>query len=144
MIETQKYARKPLIVSAVRVTAENFEEIASWCQGEIIHENHDNSGSFRSPDSKRYIRVRVHNPKNPRQTKAFVGDWILYTEQGYKVYTNRAFYASFEPLQNQPANDHIQTDKRVLSKEEQTKMDPAELRELLSEGNTVLEQDLVS
>jgi hypothetical protein len=45
--------------------------------------------------AKQYIHVRVHNPKNPRQTKAFVGDWILYTERGYKVFTAKAFQANF-------------------------------------------------
>ncbi len=85
MVDTEKYIRKPLYVDAVRVTNANFDEIATWCQGEVLDEN-----------GKRYIKVRVHNPKVPRQTKAFVGDWLLYTERGYKVYTNKAFHASFD------------------------------------------------
>lgn len=86
MIETQKYVKQPLIVDAVRITNGNFEDIADWCQGDILHDE----------GSKKYIKVRVHNPKNPRQTKAFAGDWLLYTERGYKVYTNKAFLASFD------------------------------------------------
>lgn len=89
MIETKKFVRKPLYVDAVRVTAGNFEEIAAWCQGEILQS--EGSGS-----RKKHIKVRVHNPKIPRQTQAFIGDWILYTERGYKVYTNKAFNASFD------------------------------------------------
>ena len=85
MIDTQKYIRKPLYVDAVRITIANFDEIAEWCQGEILEAN-----------NKRCIKVRVHNPKNIRQTQAFVGDWLLYTERGYKVYTNKAFHASFD------------------------------------------------
>jgi hypothetical protein len=27
---------------------------------------------------------------------AYVGDWILYSPQGYKIYTKRAFEAAFE------------------------------------------------
>src|SRR3954463_15302829 len=95
-IETTQYLRKPLYVSAVRVTDENFEEMASWCQGDILQD--DTNGNENRP----YIRVRVHNPKSPRQTKAFVGDWLLYTERGYKVYTNRAFHASFDPTVTTP------------------------------------------
>lgn len=94
-ISTAKYVRKPLYVDAVQVTQENFEELSLWCQGEI--RNNDGSDDPESP-SGRYIHVRVHNPRGIRQTRAFVGDWILYTDQGYKIYTTRAFEGSFEPV----------------------------------------------
>ena len=90
-VATAQYIRKPLYVAAVRVTNVNFEEIADWCQGEILQDEVPGQGT-----GKKYIHVRVHNPKNTRQTKAFVGDWLLYTERGYKVYTNKAFHASFD------------------------------------------------
>jgi hypothetical protein len=97
---TTKYVRKPLFVDAVQVTEQNFEDIARWCFGEVA--NIDESPVDRSASvqpSKQYIHVRVHNPKNPRQTKAFVGDWILYTERGYKVYTTKAFQANFDQVE---------------------------------------------
>lgn len=91
-VTTTQYIRKPLYVDAVRLTGANFDEIAAWCQGEVQKdEPPDGNG-------KKFIRVRVHNPKSPRQTKAFVGDWLLYTERGYKVYTNKAFSASFDEV----------------------------------------------
>jgi hypothetical protein len=96
-ITTQRYIRKPLYVDAVRITAANFEEIAAWCQGDIQQEDVPGKGT-----SKKFIRVRVQNPKNPRQTKAFVGDWILYTETGYKVYTVKAFHAAFDKVETNP------------------------------------------
>jgi hypothetical protein len=92
-VSTTRYVRKALHVDAVRVTEGNFEEIAAWCQGDIRTEDADGERY-----GKRYIKIRVHNPKNPRQTKAFTGDWLLYTEKGYKVYVNKAFMASFEEL----------------------------------------------
>ena len=95
-VSTEQYIRKPLYVAAVRITNGNFEEIAAWCQGEILQE--EVPGSMVG---KKYIHVRVHNPKNTRQTKAFVGDWLLYTERGYKVYTNKAFLASFDHTNGQ-------------------------------------------
>lgn len=97
-IETTQYLRKPLYVAAVRVTDANFDEMASWCQGEIQQDEINGNGN------RSYIRVRVHNPKSPRQTKAFVGDWLLYTERGYKVYTNRAFHESFDEAGNEAAS----------------------------------------
>jgi hypothetical protein len=101
---TQKYVRKPLYVDAVKVTESNFGDIARWCFGEIG--NIDESPvdmSLPPQPSKQYIHVRVHNPKNSRQTKAFVGDWILYTERGYKVYTAKAFIANFDLVEVQAA-----------------------------------------
>lgn len=96
-VETTKYVRKPLYVDAVQVTAENFTEILEWCQGAL-----GSTESMVDPDNepafdphKQYIRIRVHNPQTPRQTKAFVGDWILYTEKGYKIYTEKAFTENF-------------------------------------------------
>lgn len=88
-VETEKYIRKPLYVDAVRVSTQNFDEIASWCQGEV---------QVDAETRKQYIKVRVHLPKVPRQTRAYPGDWILYTDKGYKVYTNRAFRASFDKV----------------------------------------------
>ena len=101
---TVKYVRKPLFVDAVQVTEDNFEDIARWCFGEVG--NIDESPVDEDDDfepTKQYIHVRVHNPKNPRQTKAFVGDWILYTERGYKVYTTKAFTANFDMVEKTKA-----------------------------------------
>lgn len=90
-VATQKFIRKPLYVDAVRVSAQNFDDIVTWCQGEVQTDEVPGTGT-----TKKFIKVRVHNPKNPRQTKAFIGDWLLYTERGYKVYTNKAFRAAFD------------------------------------------------
>lgn len=86
MLETFRYARKPFFVDAVQVTAENISEVAKWCNGDV---RTDNTGA-------KYVKVRVHMPKNPRQTQAFVGDWVLFAGTGYKVYTPKAFVGSFE------------------------------------------------
>lgn len=100
-VSTEQYIRKPLYVAAVRITNGNFEEIAAWCQGEILQDDVPGQGT-----GKQYIHVRVHNPKNTRQTKAYVGDWLLYTERGYKVYTNKAFHASFDETGNTGRGEH--------------------------------------
>jgi hypothetical protein len=85
-IQTKRYVRNPLYVDAVQVTEENFKELAQWCMGDV-----QNDGT------KDYIRVRVHTPKSARQTMAFVGDWILYSDKGYKIYSNRSFLDTFTP-----------------------------------------------
>lgn len=109
-VETTKYLRKPLVVEAVQVTTDNFEELAKWCQGEIV--NNDGSDVEKVNPGGQHIRIRVHNPKTPRQTKAFVGDWVLYTERGYKIYTQKAFDASFDLADN--AGSKVQAVKKQV------------------------------
>jgi hypothetical protein len=85
-----KYARKPFYVDAVQVTAENMAEVAQWCGGRVETTVEINSHSF--------IKVKVKRPISARQTKAFIGDWVLKAGAGYKVYTAEAFDKSFDAL----------------------------------------------
>lgn len=88
-IDTETYIRKPLYVEAVRVTEENFDEIRAWVSGKVEKDG-----------GKKFIRVFVKDPKVPRQSKAYVGDWILWTERGgHKVYTPKAFETSFDKVE---------------------------------------------
>lgn len=84
-IDTQGYTRKPFRVDAIQVTESNMKHVAEWCGGTITE----------GKDSQ-FIKVDVHRPLNERQTKAFVNDWVLRSESGFKVYTEKAFANSFE------------------------------------------------
>jgi len=91
MIETSKYVRKPFTVEGIQVSEENLEQVADWCGG------HVRTQTTMSDGAKRYVKVNVREPKTNRQTKAYVGDWILLSDGGYKVYTQSAFEKSFQP-----------------------------------------------
>lgn len=103
-MEIQKFQKKPLIVEAVRVSASNFNEVADWCQGTV-----------EQADGAEYIKVHVLNPMNERQTRAFVGDWILYAGRGFKVYKDKAFTSSFDPLQGVALDKANQAEKPQLT-----------------------------
>lgn len=102
-MEIQKFQKKPLIVEAVRVSASNFNEVAGWCQGTI-----------ETGDGSEYIKVHVLNPMNDRQTRAFVGDWILYAGRGFKVYKDKAFTGAFDALSGYERDKATQTEKPQL------------------------------
>lgn len=87
-VTTVQYIKKPLYVDAIRITRTNFDDVAAWCSGRIQNER-----------SKKYIKIKAHNPINNRQTKAFVGDWVLRTERGFKIYSHQAFQDSFDKVQ---------------------------------------------
>jgi hypothetical protein len=98
-VETTLFKRKPIYVQAVRVDEDNFLDVVAWCQGSIVTPGQTFSLDKLREISDKYISVRVVNPQRPRQTKAFVGDWVLYSEyNGYKVYTNGAFHNAFDEL----------------------------------------------
>lgn len=82
----EKYVRKPFEVEAVQVTEENLTEIADWCDGDIRH----------TADKVPFVKVQVARPLTSRQTRAFVGDWILFAGRGFKVYTSKAFEGAFD------------------------------------------------
>lgn len=112
-IETGKFVRKPFYIDAVQVTEENMDSVAAWCQGEVKTVK-DAKGKV----TDLYVKVRVHRPLNERQTKAYVGDHVLYAGSGYKVYTAKAFSSSFEPVEGK-AKEAM--DKNVAEKEAEAK-----------------------
>jgi len=84
-LEVKQYQRRSYEVDAVLVTEENLEAVAKWCGGDVR----------THVDKLKYIKVRAFRPMNERQSKAFVGDYVLYAGTGYKVYTANAFNSSF-------------------------------------------------
>lgn len=137
-IVTKKFVRKPIYVDAVRVTRENFLEMSFWCQGSI--QNNDNSevtaGTQIDPETQ-HIKLDVNNPKNARQTRAHLDDWILKTVRedkiSYKIYTPEAFAASFDLVEAtapeaddpSPVTDEPDETEAVPEPHEPTPTEPA-------------------
>jgi hypothetical protein len=104
-VETVRYVRKPLYVEAIQVTPENFADVARHCGGAIGDKENDPNGKQTLPvdvaeidPQKQYILVKVHNPQSQRQTKAMLGDWLLQTDRGFKIYSDRAFKDNFDKV----------------------------------------------
>lgn len=96
-MQIQKFQRKPFSVEGVRVTDENIAEVADWCLGEV--QTNEKSGV-------KHIRVDAHRPLTERQTMAFVGDWVLFHNRGFKVYTESAFSRNFELIEAGTGSEH--------------------------------------
>lgn len=122
-IITKQFVRKPIRVDAVRVTADNFVEIAFWVQGSI--RNNDDTpveaGTQIDPSSQ-HIKLNAHNPKNTRQTQAYVDDWVLKSDKGFKIYNHEAFMGSFDLVEaSGPAlefsRENVQQDNEPIETE---------------------------
>lgn len=97
MLKTEKYLRRQFPVDAIQVTAENMGEVARWCKGEILTTDSQIARGLNKEPIK-FIKVDVQNPMDERQTRAFVDDWVLFANNGFKVYTPRAFEKTFDPV----------------------------------------------
>lgn len=84
-METLVYLRKPLVVEAVKVTKDNIYDVAKWCAGDV-----------RSSENAKVIEVNVLHPVNKEQMIANIGDWVLRSQHGFKIYNDRAFTRGFE------------------------------------------------
>lgn len=91
-LKTEKYARTPFFVDAVKVTEENFNEVANWCGGVIRQTDERGNGL------EKYIFVHAHTPMSERQKQAFVGQWVLKSDKGFKVFPDDAFKRMFEKV----------------------------------------------
>lgn len=109
-MQTQKYTRKPFEVEAVQVTKENFEEVAAWCGGTIVTSRSpkSNEGLFEDA-TESYIKVDVARPLNERQTKAYVGDWLLSAARGFKVYADGPFCRNFTKVTTKDTPQELMT-----------------------------------
>lgn len=93
MTLTSKFSHKPSFVDAALVTEENMKEVAEWCNGTIL--TFDETEKVKNVE---YIKVRVQHPISQRQTKAFVGDFVLYGGKSFKVYPEGAFHRTFDSV----------------------------------------------
>lgn len=82
-MEITRYIRKPFYVEAIQVTPENLEDVAIWCHGQVFDKE------------ETYVKVPVKRPHSVRQTFAYIGDWVLKSEQNFKVYTTGSFEKNF-------------------------------------------------
>lgn len=105
MLETTKFRRKEFKVDAVQVSSANMEAVAAWVNGKLTED-----------DFGKHIKVRVHRPANDRQTKAYVGDWVLAAGTGYKVYNDTAFKKSFDPSAEGPTL--VDTSKKTKKRDD--------------------------
>lgn len=100
-----RYSRKPFDVDAVRVTEENFEDVAEWCGSEIRTD--EKSG-------QRKIIVPVKKPLNANQRIARIGSWVVFSivPIGFKVYSDNAFRNTFE-LPGDPSEPVVDTSEEM-------------------------------
>lgn len=104
-VKTKKFVRKPIYVEGLRVTAKNFAQVMAWAGGEERLDEDKATGT-----TKKYIRIETQHAKNERQRKAFIGDWVLKTDKGFKIYSNYAFHRSFDTIETEAAETRVEVD----------------------------------
>jgi hypothetical protein len=113
-MKTEKFQRKPFLVDAIQVTEENMEEVAKWCKGTITHTDPAIAEQLKKP-VQTWIQVETQQPMNDRQKQAFVGDWLLYANRGFKIYAPKAFERTFDPVFKEEREIKIHVDEKKPS-----------------------------
>jgi hypothetical protein len=104
-LKIEHFERLPFTIQAIQVTPENIHQVAKWCRGRVKSEG--------KRGLKKYIQVEVKRALNERQTKAYIGDWVLKAGSGFKVYTPKAFETSFRKV-----TEHmVKTVKNMVDRE---------------------------
>ena len=89
ILDVKRFMHVPLYVQAVQVTVDNMADVANWCEGIVV---------ATPPHGLPCVKVATVRPLHPRQTQAYVGDWVLKTDVGLKCYTPKAFERGFCPV----------------------------------------------
>lgn len=104
-IVTGKYESKPQPdpnikpVEAIQLTADNIEQVAEWCNGEIIEV------SFVDGEQPA-IRLKTNCPpvSGPKMETANLTNWVTQDEDGFQVYDSGTFDITFQPASETDPN----------------------------------------
>jgi hypothetical protein len=86
-LDIVEYVRKELIVKAVKVAEENMELVAQWCGGEIC----------MTTDRRFYVKVPVPKVVRESHSYAYVGHYVVFAGQSFKVFTEKNLVRTFDP-----------------------------------------------
>lgn len=91
-LQTVAVVRKTFTAEAVQITDDNIIDVSNWSGARI-----------KETDGGILLRLDTGVPKASRQaTTAGVGDWIVCTGEGFKIYRGRSFDHTFEVLKANP------------------------------------------
>ena len=74
------WERNSFEVEAVQVTSQNIGAVALWTEGEVCRQQTHNGRWYVLVDTVEYNRLK--------QTKVFVGDWVIKVQNQFKHYRN--------------------------------------------------------
>jgi hypothetical protein len=82
-----RYVRKNANIEAARVNLAELSKIRDWCDGSIL-------ASDASENAGRSLFIEIKLPRQLRakkRSRAYVGDWIVKDDEGFKVYSDDEF-----------------------------------------------------
>jgi hypothetical protein len=86
----QIWTKKSFDVQAAQVTEQDMETIAEWCGGRIyIQHNEGEERQF-------YIQFTGIQHKEKKEIKAFVGDWITFVRDEFRLFHDTQFKRAYD------------------------------------------------
>lgn len=90
----ETWVRNTFSVEAVRVTEENMQKVANWCDGRIYGRQNLNE------PLKLYVQFDAVGYSKHYAAKAFVGDWVIRVDGHFKHYTDNSFRRAYTKKTN--------------------------------------------
>lgn len=119
------FIRRPFMVRAVKVTAENIDEVAEWCDGAIVDD---------AEEERLFIRVPVEGARSVMQTEAHLGYWVVRSKNRgkytFKVYRQVSLNREFVEIDDFGGEDDDTMEMRTT----ETDNDPIVRETLLAEN----------
>ena len=84
---TEIWSRNSFDAECVRVTEENIQSVAAWCNGTIAR--------LLTENPKKYVLFDAMQYNQHRRAKAFVGDWIILVNDELKHYRDEGFRRAY-------------------------------------------------
>lgn len=82
-----RLVRKPFYVMARRVTPENMDDVAAWCRGKVEVDPNDGA---------KYIQVPVTTARKEVKRRAYVGEWVVRADAGFRAYLHENLFRTFQ------------------------------------------------
>lgn len=87
MLEIEIWERNTFEVESVRVTSQNIGDVANWTEGEMCRQQTHNGRWYVLVDTVEYNRLR--------QSKVFVGDWVIRVQDQFKHYRDNSLRLAY-------------------------------------------------
>lgn len=85
MLVPEKFNRHVFAVEAVQVTEDNMQEIADWANGYVLTGMKLLVDNKPRNVTKDCILITVGDGEHMKESKAYVGDWILMRDDGWII-----------------------------------------------------------
>lgn len=82
----RKFRKKPVVITAVQFDGENFDEIVSFCKGNIIHQKNVGGDEQGNGHPQLYQKLTIKTIHQGQKVDLVKGDFVIPESDGVHFY----------------------------------------------------------